>query len=308
LARDPTAADFDRQFAAVPSSPGIRRVWQAVDPDLPAEVEPCSFVSVALLRHVANALVLLPGQTLVDLGCGRGGPGLWLARSLGVTLVGVDLSAVAVQHATDRAALFGLDATARFLIGDLAATGQPDGSADAVVCIDAFAMAADLEAAGREVVRILRPGQRLVLTGWRPLHPGDVRLPASLRLDLAAVLRHAGLAGVEVESRAEWHDLFTGVYRAALDLGDPGDDAALAALQDEARRALPLAGLLDRVVITAIAPDGQPAARQEPFTTGSHRGLFEGPPTVRPGGHLVVLSVRESPPPCGTTAATRPGR
>jgi hypothetical protein len=64
-----------------------------------------------------------------------------------------------------------------------------------------------------------------------------------------------------VESRPEWHDLFTRVYRIALDLGLPGDDVGLAALQDEARRHLPIAELVDRVVVTAIRPDGAVAAR-----------------------------------------------
>jgi len=52
---------------------------------------------------------------------------------------------------------------------------------------------------------------------------------------------------------AEWHDTYTRVYRVALSLGDPGDDALLADLQDEARQRLPLVGLQDRVVVVATA-------------------------------------------------------
>jgi hypothetical protein len=103
-----TAAGFDQEFATVAGSSGLRRVWQAASPDLPQEIEPYSFVSVGLLGHVADALGLSPGTTLVDLGCGRGGPGLWLAQARGARLIGVDFSAVAVQQATDRAVLFGL--------------------------------------------------------------------------------------------------------------------------------------------------------------------------------------------------------
>ncbi|HEY6590046.1 MAG TPA: methyltransferase domain-containing protein [Actinomycetota bacterium] len=112
-------------------------------PDLPQEIEPYSFVSVGLLGHVADALGLSPGTTLVDLGCGRGGPGLWLAQARGARLIGVDFSAVAVQQATDRAVLFELAERARFVVGDLAATGLADGAADAVVAIDALHFAAD---------------------------------------------------------------------------------------------------------------------------------------------------------------------
>ena len=38
------------------------------------------------------------------LGCGRGGPGLWLAQQAGAALVGVDLSPVAVDQAAARSA------------------------------------------------------------------------------------------------------------------------------------------------------------------------------------------------------------
>ena len=146
----PTATGFDTEFATVAGSPGVRRVWQQASPDLPAEIEPYSFVSIALLRHVANALGISPGNRLVDLGCGRGGPGLWLAQSQGTALIGVDFSTVAVRQATARAGLFGLADRARFVVGDLAATGLAEGVADAVVSIDALHFAADPTAAARE--------------------------------------------------------------------------------------------------------------------------------------------------------------
>ena len=172
--RPPTSI---RPFRRQPS-PGIRRVWQSAEPDLPSQIEPFSFVSVGLLRHVAQALDLAPGQTLVDLGCGRGGPGLWLAREADVSLVGVDFSPVGVDQAARRAALFGLARRARFVVGDLTRTGLPQASADAAVSIDAFHFAADPAAAAAEARRVLRPGRRLVLTNWQPKVPDDARLPA----------------------------------------------------------------------------------------------------------------------------------
>jgi len=250
----PAAADFDQAFTAVAASPGVRRVWELSESGLPPQVEPFSFVTVGLLRYVVQALDLSPGQTLLDLGCGRGGPGLWLAREADVSLAGVDFSPVAVGHATHRAALFGLAGRARFVVGDLACTGLPDASADAAVCIDAFHFAADPAAAAREVLRVLRPGRRLVLTNWQPKVQDDPRLPGRKRIDWPRVLRGAGFAGVEMDARPEWHDAYTRVHRVALDLGDPGGDASLADLQDEARKYLPLADLMYRVAVTATAP------------------------------------------------------
>ena len=56
----PTAAEFDATFSAVPASPGLRRTWQLAMPELPPEIEPFSFVSLSLLRYVADALNLVP--------------------------------------------------------------------------------------------------------------------------------------------------------------------------------------------------------------------------------------------------------
>ncbi|HTB54699.1 MAG TPA: methyltransferase domain-containing protein [Trebonia sp.] len=253
----PSATDFDQDFSAAGTSAGLRRVWELAAPDLPPEVQPFSFVSAALLRHVARALRLSPGQTLADLGCGRGGPGLWLARETGVSLVGVDFSPVAIDQATRRAALFGVTAKARFVVGDLTDTALPDAQADAAVSIDAFHFAAGPAAAAAEARRILRPAGRLVLTNWQPKVPDDARLPGRMRADWPRVLHSAGFADIEMEARPEWHDLWTRVYRVALDLGDPGGDTLLAGLQDEARHRLPVANLIHRVAVTATAP-GQP--------------------------------------------------
>ena len=181
---------------------------------------------------------------------------MWLARETGVSLVGVDFSPVAIDQAIHRAALFGVTATARFVVGDLTSTALPDAQADAAVSIDAFhfAAAADPAAAAAEARRILRPAGRLVLTSWQPKVPDDARLPARLRIDWPRLLRGAGFGDVGVEAQPEWHDLYTRVYRVAIDLGDPRDDSGLARRQDEARRRLPEAGLTRRVVVTATAP------------------------------------------------------
>jgi SAM-dependent methyltransferase len=252
----PTAADFDQAFSTA-VSPGLRRVWELALPDLPSWIEPFSFVSRDLLRHVARALDLSPGQALVDLGCGRGGPGLWLAGAADASLTGVDFSPAAVDQATRRAALFGRPGRARFVVGDLTRTGLPAASADAAVSVDAFHFAADPAAAAAEARRFLRPGRRLVLTNWQPKVPGDPRLPGRARIDWPSLLRDAGYADIEMETRPEWQQTVIRVYQTALDLGDPGDDVLLADLQGEARQTLPRTALQDRVVVTATTP-GRP--------------------------------------------------
>lgn len=69
---------------------------------MPPSVQPFSFVPLAGLEALAASLAMQPGQTLVDLGCGQGGPGLWLADRAGAHLVGVDHSGAATAEASRR--------------------------------------------------------------------------------------------------------------------------------------------------------------------------------------------------------------
>src|SRR5207302_1339153 len=86
--KPPTGEDFDVKFAAVGNSSTLRRIWlEAYGNDYSQEVEPYSFVTLTLLRRIAQQLRVGPGQSFADLGCGRGGPGLWVARELGASLI-----------------------------------------------------------------------------------------------------------------------------------------------------------------------------------------------------------------------------
>jgi ubiquinone/menaquinone biosynthesis C-methylase UbiE len=87
-------------------------------------------------------------------------PGTGHNGTAGASLIGVDFSAVAVEQATAPADLFGLADRARFVVGDLTATGLPDATADAAVCVDAMHFPAEPCAAAAEAARILRRGVR----------------------------------------------------------------------------------------------------------------------------------------------------
>jgi len=239
---------FDDAFARYERSPWLRTRFQEVfDAALPAEVEPFSFVPLDGLRELSTVLALEPDDLLVDLACGRGGPGMWLARAAGARLAGVDGSAVAVAQAAARVGAFGLDGRATFTTGDLAATGLPDGCAHGAVCVDAFQFAPDPVACAREVLRVLRPGGRFALTTWEPRRAGDRKVPERFRrLDAARALATAGFAGVEVVERPGWEVRREAVYEAAL-AGDATTDDGLALLQMEARKALPRQDRLRRV-------------------------------------------------------------
>ena len=56
-----------------------------------------------------------------------------------------------------------------------------------------------------------------------------------------------------------------------------------------------LAAELDRAAHDGSGEAADLSARLAPYVTGSYRGLFAGPTTTRPDGHLVVFSLRDLP-------------
>jgi type IV secretory pathway VirB4 component len=77
-----------------------------------------------------------------------------------------------------------------------------------------------------------------------------------------------------------------GAYESVGITTDPRSHARPAPLLGDLARVLEADG--DRAALTL-------AARLAPFTTGTHRGLFDGPTTTRAAGHLVVFSLRDLP-------------
>lgn len=246
---------FDGAFAAYAESARARELFvTAFDETLPPEVEPYSFVPADGLRLIAGRLALTAGDRLLDLACGRGGPGMWVARETGAALVGVDPSPVAIGHARDRRRLFGLEARAEFTVGEfggLAAAGLDDASVDGVLCVDAVQFAPDLVAALADIHRVLRAGRRFVLTNWAGPRGMEGEYPA----DLPGKVTDAGFTAVEVTEHPEWEERRRAIYEAALAL-DAGDDRSLLGLQDEARFALPRMSANRRLLVSA--EKGQP--------------------------------------------------
>src|SRR5438309_3784547 len=89
----------DRFDAALRDAAESEWVSSAMGEDLPPEVDPFSFITLDGLLEIAGHLEPCRGGLILDLACGRGGPGLWLARRLRVALVGVDFSPVGIEHA-----------------------------------------------------------------------------------------------------------------------------------------------------------------------------------------------------------------
>lgn len=216
---------------------------------LPAPIEPFSFVPLDGLQMMVPLLALLSGQTLVDVGCGRGGPGLWLANRTGSRLIGVDTSAVAITDARRRE-LFP-ETVARFRRADATNTGLPAGCADAVVTIDVLQLLEEPAALLREAVRLLRPYGRLAATTWEGFGAAPARFPR----DLPALAERAGLSLDSYIERPDWLQRQLRIYqRAATLTTDVTDDPALSDLAEEGRRWRTWHHDVRRVVVAAHRP------------------------------------------------------
>ena len=177
------AALFSEEFAAEESAVEAR-VWAAVlGEEYPAEVAPYSFTSRSELKRMAAEVHVGPAELLVDVGSGRGGPGLWVAAATGARYLAVDIAVAGLAEVQRRAAALGLADRAQIAEGSFEDLPLADGQADAVMSIDALLFTPDKAAAVRELARVLRPGGRLVLTSWdyhrqpagRPPQVGDHR-------------------------------------------------------------------------------------------------------------------------------------
>jgi SAM-dependent methyltransferase len=109
----------------------------------------------ARLDHLARLINARPGMTVLDGGCGLGGPMAWLEREHGCSVVGVDLMASAVRGARS------LFPESTVLVASL--TDLPFGAAsfEAAWLLGSLSTIPDLGLAARELRRVLVPGGRL---------------------------------------------------------------------------------------------------------------------------------------------------
>jgi SAM-dependent methyltransferase len=114
-------------------------------------------------RRATEALALQPGDRVLEVGCGTGVdlPELVAAVTPGGRVVGVDLSELAIEHATRRMAAM---PEARLLTADAHELPFPAGSFDACRVDRTMLHLSDPARALAELRRVLIPGGRLVIS------------------------------------------------------------------------------------------------------------------------------------------------
>ena len=141
-------------------------------------------------RQVLQALQLVAGERVLDIGSGPGLLAREMASSVGPQgrVCGVDLSEAMVAMASKRCAD---QPWTEFRTGDATTLPYPENSSDAAVSTQVYEYVQDVPAALRELHRVLRPGGRAVILdtdyGSLVIHTEE---PARMARVLAAWDKH----------------------------------------------------------------------------------------------------------------------
>jgi SAM-dependent methyltransferase len=160
------------------------------------------------IRALALRAGVGSGVSVLDVGCGTGGPGRFLTRELGCGYLGVDFSPSAVALAREYAA--GLPC--RYAVAH--APPLPGGPVDVVLLLEAMLAIEDKDPLHRAVAAALAPGGRFAFTleEGQPLTAAERATmpdPDTVWLtpvdEVAASLGRAGLLVTSVEDHSAEH-------------------------------------------------------------------------------------------------------
>lgn len=202
--RGELAAAFDTFNRVRLQSPLLERIWrEGFGDEYAEESRPDAFYPQSALEHIIEALgPRRTGQALLDVGCGHGLTGFYLARRLGMRLMGIDISPVSIQLARQNidhaASELNFRMNPEFWIADASDIGLPDGACGGVVCLDVMLYFPDKSATIREVARVLAPGGIFAFTTWEQ-SGFNPRLGAQQVQDFRPLLQQAGFSIVHYD-------------------------------------------------------------------------------------------------------------
>ena len=145
----------------------LHRMWGSVAGGWGEHADFVDARGAAVAERMLDLSAPRPGDRVLELGCGPGGPGLAAAELVGARgeVVLSDVAPEMTAIAAARAQGLGNVSTREL---DLEAIDEPDGAFDVVLCREGIMLTVDPRRAAREIRRILRPGGRVALTVWGP--------------------------------------------------------------------------------------------------------------------------------------------
>ncbi|GAA2870929.1 27-O-demethylrifamycin SV methyltransferase [Streptosporangium fragile] len=196
----------------------------------PADDTPIEEATDRLTRVVVARLAAQPGDRVLDLGCGNGRPAVTVAESTGAWVTAIDVNEHALERGRAWARERGVESLVSFERCDALAMPYPRDAFDGVLVFESTPHFL-LEPLFTEIVRVLRPGGRVVLEApfLRVPVTEDIgpRLAAYFEMfqvvsiesreSYAETLRAAGLRVDAVEDLTEHTEPFYGRILARLD-------------------------------------------------------------------------------------------
>ncbi|CAL5201684.1 unnamed protein product [Lathyrus oleraceus] len=123
----------------------------------------------SIKRHehfLALQLGLKPGQKVLDVGCGIGGPLREISRFSSASVTGLNNNEYQITRGKELNRKTGVDKTCKFVKADFMKMPFEDNSFDAVYAIEATCHAPDAYGCYKEIYRVLKPGQCFAAYEW----------------------------------------------------------------------------------------------------------------------------------------------
>jgi SAM-dependent methyltransferase len=138
-------------------------------------------------------------QQVLDVGCGVGTSAIVIARRFGAKVTAVDISPIMLSRARSNVRRTGLAGHVAVRHGDILALDFPDNTFDRVIA-EAVTMFVDRPHAARELIRVCKPGGRVLATEffWREPPTAEAR----------EVFLGQVCPGMQVDTLEEWVHLY----------------------------------------------------------------------------------------------------
>ena len=174
-----------------------------------------------------------PGQHLIDIGCGVGGPARYLAATTGARVSGIDLTPEFIAVADELATMTGLSDKAGFQVGDALNLPFDAAAFDAGYTQNVSMSVPDKARFFAEAARVLKPGARFVAGEVAQGPGGDVLYPVPWAMtaeishlttpeETAAILQDAGFRVEAMHDSTDQAQAYNQAARArAKDQGPP---------------------------------------------------------------------------------------
>ena len=191
-----------------------------------------------------------PGDHLLDVGSGIGGPARFFATRVGCRVTGIDLTPEFCEVARHLTRLLGLEGRVRFEAGDALAMPFAEASFDGAYSMNVSMNIRDKDALYREIRRVLKPGGWLALSELAKGPGPELDYPTpwaedartsflSTPEETQAGLRAAGFDIVRVQNTIEQNRAFGARSRAMVERGEkPPHRAVMLIHGDLARQAM----------------------------------------------------------------------